>query len=105
VSGKKLVKIMSLMKNIMNSLLLSCKKASGLIEKKLHFPLNPIEKVQLFVHTNMCDACQKYQRESVEMDALLDTHITSESIPDSSSSDKLSDDFKSHLIRKIDKKE
>lgn len=92
------------MKNIMNTLMLSCKKASGLIEKKLHFPLNPIEKVQLLVHTSMCDACKKHQQQSEHLDVLLNKHITSDSKLEDTTYEKLSDDFKSQLISKIEKK-
>ena len=36
------------MKKLMNFLMLSCQKASALIEKRLQFPLNAIEKFQLY---------------------------------------------------------
>ena len=96
---------MSPMKKIMNVLMLSCKKASGLIEKRLHFPLNPMEKVQLFVHTSMCDTCKKHQKQSLELDSILKNHIKFDSQSKYSSSEKLSDEFKNQVIRKIEEKE
>lgn len=93
------------MKKLMNILLLSCKKASGLIEKKLHFPLNPVEKIQLAIHTSMCDACKKHQHQIIELDAMLKDHISSDTTFKDTSSEKLSDIFKSQLIKKIEEKE
>ena len=55
--------------------MLSCEKASELIEKKLNFSLGTKEKVQLFVHTKVCDACKNYEKQSAEMDSLLDAHL------------------------------
>ena len=57
--------------------MLSCKKASGLIEKKVNFRLNPVEKVQLFFHASMCDACKSYEKQSKDLDSILDKHIHS----------------------------
>ena len=94
---------MTPMKKLMNVLVLSCKKASGLIEKKLHFPLSPIEKLQLMIHTSMCDACRKHQKQSVELDSMLKHHITFDSKSKYSMSEKLSDDFKNQIIKDVNK--
>ncbi len=88
------------MKKIMNILMLSCKKASGLIEKKSHFPLSPIEKIQLIMHTRMCDACKNYQKQSKDMDSLLIEHIHSNPQTSDSSDEVLTDDFKKLIIKK-----
>ena len=48
----------------MNILILSCLKATELIEKKLHFKLSFKEKLQLKVHKMMCDACRMYEKQS-----------------------------------------
>lgn len=93
------------MKKLMNILLLSCKKASGLIEKKLHFPLSPIEKIQLTIHKSMCDVCKKHQDQSIELDALLKDHISNDTTSGNIPSEKLSKDFKIQLINKIEEKE
>ena len=55
--------------------MLSCEKASELIEKKLNFSLGTKEKVQLFIHTKVCDACKNYEKQSADMDSLLDEHL------------------------------
>ena len=70
---------MSPMKKLMNILMLSCKKASGLIEKKLHFSLSPMQKIQLIMHTSMCDTCKKFQKQTLELDSILKEHIQSDS--------------------------
>lgn len=53
------------MKKIMHILFLSCLKATELIEKKFHFELSAKEKLQLRLHTMMCDACKKYEKQSI----------------------------------------
>ena len=92
---------MSPVKKLMNILMLSCKKASGLIEKKLHFPLSPIQKMQLFMHTSMCDTCKKYQKQSLELDSILRGHIQFDSQSKYSSSEKLSTNVKNQIISKL----
>jgi hypothetical protein len=52
------------MKKLMHILFLSCLKSSELIEKKLHFRLTLRERMQLKMHTMMCDACTMYQKQS-----------------------------------------
>ena len=94
---------MSTMKKLMNVMMLSCKKASGLIEKKLHFPLSPVEKVQLIVHTSMCDACKNYQKQSAELDTLLDKHIHHDPKTPDSHDNELSDDIKKRIVRELEK--
>ena len=62
------------MKRIMNILFLSCLKASALIEKKLHVRLTLQERLQLRMHKMMCDACTRYEKQSI----LLEHSIASE---------------------------
>lgn len=52
------------MKKLMHIFFLSCLKATELIEKKFHFKLSAKEKLQLRLHTMMCDACKKYEKQS-----------------------------------------
>ena len=49
----------------MHLLFLSCLKATELIEKKIRFKLNLIEKMQLKAHKMMCNACTNYEKHSV----------------------------------------
>jgi hypothetical protein len=52
------------MKKIMHLFFLSCLKATELIEKRVHFKLSAIEKLQLKLHKVMCEACTKYENQS-----------------------------------------
>ena len=91
------------MKKLMNILMLSCEKASGLIDKSLHFPLNPIEKIQLFFHTRMCDACRGYQQQSNTMEVLMKQHINKQTDLGDASEIKLSDQSKSQIMKAVKK--
>lgn len=53
-----------LMKKMMNILMLSCKKATELIEERLVTKLSSIEKVQLKMHTAVCSQCSTYEKQS-----------------------------------------
>ncbi len=55
--------------------MLSCKKATALMEKRSLIKLSFIEKVQLGLHKNMCDACTAYEKQSKKIDELLFKHI------------------------------
>lgn len=48
----------------MHILLLSCIKATELIEKRFYFKLSFKEKLQLKLHTMVCDACTNYEKQS-----------------------------------------
>lgn len=55
--------------------MLSCKKATALIEKSSLVSLSFKEKVQLRLHKSMCDACTAYEKQSKKIDELLYNHI------------------------------
>ena len=44
--------------------MLSCKKATELIEKRLVTRLSSVEKIQLKMHTMMCKRCTSYEEQS-----------------------------------------
>jgi hypothetical protein len=85
-------------KKIMNKMLLSCKKASELIEKKSGFKLSFIENLRLSIHSSMCDACSNYQKESIKLDSSLSKLMTENKKQDEQ---LLSPDFKAKLIKKL----
>ena len=64
--------------NIMNAMLLSCVKATKLIEMKEYVPLRLIQTMQLHMHTAMCSGCRNYVKQSQLINQLLqkkfDTH-------------------------------
>ncbi len=44
---------------------LSCRKATELVEKQWHFRLTPLESAQLKFHKSMCEACARYEKQSL----------------------------------------
>jgi hypothetical protein len=63
------------MKNILKGMMLSCEKATILVEKKLDLGLTLSERLQLRFHTSMCDACTNYQKQSLLIHELLKKQI------------------------------
>ncbi len=59
--------------------MLSCKKATELIERKLLVKLSFKEKMQLQVHKSMCSACTAYEIQSKKIDELLHKQINNDS--------------------------
>ncbi len=66
-------------KRLKDFMMLSCKKASALIDKKFLFGLTRKEKVILKMHTAFCHACTAYEKQSKLIDKILHTHIHSHS--------------------------
>jgi hypothetical protein len=60
------------MQTIMKGLMLSCQKATELMEKQLLTRLSPFEKMKLVLHTKMCDACTVYQKQTALIQKALD---------------------------------
>ncbi len=87
------------MKKIMQLIMLSCKKATELIEKKLLTKLSLREKVQLTMHKSLCDACTAYEKQGKIIDDLLSKHIHSDGIE----SDGIieNEDLKKRILEKI----
>ncbi len=59
----------------MNFLMLSCKKASALIDKKTLLGLTLKERVMLKMHTAMCTACTAYNKQSRFIEHALHEHF------------------------------
>ncbi len=57
--------------NIMNAMMLSCVKATQLMEMKEHVPLGFIRTMQLHMHTAMCSGCRNYMKQSRLINELL----------------------------------
>ncbi|WP_282778434.1 hypothetical protein [Phaeodactylibacter xiamenensis] len=55
-------------------LMISCKKATELTEKKLLGSISAMESLQLFMHRALCKACRRYGVQSREIDAFLKDH-------------------------------
>ena len=59
------------MNKLKNILMLSCQKVAQLIEKKLETSLSRTEKMQLSMHTKMCQSCSNYQSQQGLIDQVL----------------------------------
>ena len=55
--------------------MLSCRKATLLIEKQSVARLSLKERVQLRLHKSMCDACTAYEKQSRKIDQLLSSNL------------------------------
>lgn len=55
----------------MHFFFLSCLKATALIEKKLHVKLSFKERIQLYTHKLMCEACSNYEKQNLILEENL----------------------------------
>lgn len=83
------------MKKLRNILMLSCKKAAELIEKKLQKPLSTTEQMQLSMHTKMCKACSNYQSQQNLIDQALREDCKS------SSNEAECEDLKANILKQL----
>ena len=79
--------------------MLSCKRATALIEKRIVEGLSTKEHIQLKMHNNMCDACRTYEKESLIMDSAVKKYAEGHHHQDL----KLSLDSKDKIIKSLDK--
>ncbi len=82
----------------MNTLVLSCKKATELIEKRGVVKLSPKEKIQLSMHTSICSACKKYEEQSEIIEKSLEQIHQKNNKPM-----KLSSEKKEQIMKMFDK--
>ncbi len=59
------------MKKLMNLIMLSCHKATFLLEKSVDMPLSFMDRIQLSMHLKICDKCAEYQKQSSLINTLL----------------------------------
>ncbi|MGB9702379.1 MAG: hypothetical protein ACPL1A_06600 [Candidatus Kapaibacteriota bacterium] len=60
------------MKNkLLKSMMLSCQKATELIEEKQLYKLDFVKEIQLKMHLSVCNACKKYSKQSELINDLL----------------------------------
>lgn len=80
-------------------LMLSCRKATELMEKRLQFKLNTVEKAQLYLHTSMCEVCKTYQDQSADLDRAIGKHLLKFDAHGELSGARLPDEVKVSLIK------
>lgn len=90
------------MKRLMNIIMLSCRKATELIEKQLYFGLSPLEKAKLRMHMLMCDYCTRYKKQSLFLHEPLSGHDHDHSTLDISGVEENAP-LKDKIIKQIDK--
>lgn len=87
------------MKKLMNLIVLSCQKATFLIEKSHDKPLSFLDRMQLSMHLKICDKCAGYQKQSLLIDSVLKNNAKNFSNP---ASFKLSDTSKKRIQKAMD---
>lgn len=60
-----------MLKDFIHIFVLSCRKATFLIEKRLHVPLSLVEKWQLKLHLRLCKFCTAYEEKAVFLDSVM----------------------------------
>lgn len=81
--------------------MLSCKKATELIEKRSIISLSLIEKIQLNLHKSICDACTTYEKQSQKLDDILKAQIASEKAAEENP--LKNEELKERMLKKIQK--
>lgn len=79
--------------------MLSCFKATELIEKSSVVKLSSFERIQLKLHLSVCDACKKYQIQSEVLDKALSNDSETAKLSDSELS-KFEEDLSKRLNQK-----
>jgi hypothetical protein len=85
---------------MMSKLMLSCIKATEMVEKRSFSELSCSENMQLKFHTMMCSACRSYQNQSQLLDKIIRQTIH-EDMPIKTDSAANSDDLKRNIIAKL----
>lgn len=82
----------------MNYVMLSCKKATELIEKRQVSDLTWMEMLQLSMHTSMCDGCHAYEKQSLTINKAIGKWFHGKIV----AKNKLSEEVKERIIKKIE---
>lgn len=64
------------MQKLMTTWMLSCKKATELIERKIYFGLPLSQRFKILLHLRMCDACKQYEKQSLLIHRALSRQAT-----------------------------
>ncbi len=79
----------------MNAMMLSCVKATELMEMKEHVPLGFIKTMQLHMHTAMCSGCRNYMKHTKLINELLQKEFSAVPVIENT------DDLEAAIIQKI----
>lgn len=81
-------------------MIITCKKATELIEKKDIFGLSKKEAFSLNVHTFLCKTCKKYEKLSEELDHTLRNFFSSQTEEELTLSPEKKEEIKNKLKNK-----
>ena len=81
-------------------LMISCRRASELTEKKLAGELTWTANIQLLLHRAMCDACRRYGLQSEEIDLLL-RHQKKETPPPAAADDSADHSLENKILDRL----
>ncbi|MBK7383655.1 MAG: hypothetical protein IPI81_10005 [Flavobacteriales bacterium] len=68
---------------LIDTMMISCRKASELTERKELVPLNAVERAGLWFHLRICDGCKAYVKQSAALDRWLDERRDGNAVVDS----------------------
>ena len=90
------------MKKILFSLTFSCHDATLIMEKKLAVGLSKKESLKLWVHNSVCAYCRYYERQSKQLDKLLQ-RFTADHDNDTQTPENITDNknLKEKILRKL----
>lgn len=57
--------------SLMSTLMLSCRKATELMERRSMQPLSAVERMRLWMHKQACAGCRAFSKQSETIDALM----------------------------------
>lgn len=83
---------------LMNLIMLSCKRATELVEKKSVDSLSFTENLQLNLHTMFCKTCKAYEKQSQAIDKTLSKWMKNK---EEKTSVHLSENIKSKILKEI----
>lgn len=78
----------------MNAMMLSCVKATQLMELRQQSPLSLMQKIQLQMHVAMCSGCRNYMKQTKLIDKVLGRTFETTGIANT-------DDLEATIISKI----
>ncbi|WP_158861530.1 hypothetical protein [Lunatibacter salilacus] len=82
---------------VMTKMLLSCKEATFLIEKKSVHRLSVVERFRLYFHVKLCLVCNLYQHQSKTIEKAINKWVNTEGNPN----DILPKKVKDQIVEKI----
>lgn len=81
----------------MSRVMVPCERATLLVEKKWDRGLSIMEKIQLALHTSMCDACTNYRIQS----NLIEKLLSRTDLPQTGSSEDAVESMKMQILQRL----